>query len=395
MAKMSRREVAKSQTQITKTETIYMSDEDGMLSLDGFIAYLKEAWQQAGRPSYGEIERISEKLYKSTKASGMRVEVLPRSTIQEILAGHRRQPPRWPRVASLWAVLRLTAERSGIDPACLGTLLDWKVKHDAVMAVYEADRGTGTTTDSRSSLSTRSETGHPSGPGHAPLSPQVRVCTEQDFQDDPVLAMMRQRIGTELWTDYQEAIPGWLGPYLSLEQAASQIRTHNVEVLPDLLQTEQYANEALLLDPYKIPQAGASRLVELHMRRLQLLLQPDAPRLWAIIDETALHRRLGGPRVMRTQLEHLIDLAEQPNIIIQILPFNSSAYSAPHGPITLLRFHQQSLPDVVYIEQLDSALYIHHPDETARYRIALSRLGSEALRPTDSAVFLHQILREI
>jgi hypothetical protein len=373
--------------------TRYMPNEDGMPSLDGFIARLKEAWQRAGRPSYGEIERISEKLHKSTRESGMRVEILPRSTIQEVLAGHRRQPPRWPRVASLWAVLGVIAERSGIDPACLGTLLEWKAKHDDVMAVYEASRATAPTGD-RENASPRAETGQASGRNRAPLRHQVQVCAEQDFQGDPMLAMIRQEIGTEWWAEYRNAIPGWFRPYLSVEPAASQIRTYNVEVLPGFLQTEQYANEAVPLGPYKIPQAGASRVVELHMHRQQFLLQPDAPRLWAIIEETALRRRLGGPRVMRTQLQHLIDLAEQPNITIQVLPLNSSIYSAPRGPTILLRFRQQSLPDIVYIEGPNSALYVHHPNETGRYRVALSRLASEALKPADSVVFLHQVLRE-
>lgn len=371
----------------------YMSHEDGMPPLDGFIAYLKQAWQMAGSPSYGEIARISEQLYKSTKASGMRVEILPRSTIQEILTGHRRQPPRWPWVASLWAVLRDIAGRSGIDPTCIGTLVEWKAKRDAVVAAHEVRRGTGAAGGNRNP-SSRSETAHASGRNHAPVRLQVKVSAEQDFQGDPVLAMIRQRIGTEWWAEYHDVIPGWLGPYLSLEPAASQLRTYNSKILPGFLQTEQYASKAVQHDPNKLPQTLNSRLVDLQMRRQQLLVRSGAPRLWSIIDEIALRRQFGDPGIMRTQLEHLISLAEHPCITIQILPLNSSIYSAPREPIALLRFHQQDLPDVVQIELIDSALYVHHPDETGLIRMALSRLGSEALKPSDSKIFLHQILRE-
>lgn len=371
-----------------------MPDEDRMPSLDGFIAYLREAWQWAGRPSYAEMARISEKLHKSHMAPDMRVETLARSTIQEILAGHRRQPPRWPRVASLWAVLRLVAERNGIPPASLGTLLEWKAKHDAVMAAYEAHRD-GHTTGRGESPPPRSKNGQASGHSHTRHRLPAPVFSEQDFQDDPVLATVRREIGTEWWASYQDdAIPGWFKPYLSLEPAASQIRTYDTAVVPGFLQTEQYASEAIQLGSYCLPPARANRLVELRMRRQQLLVQPDAPQLWVIIDETALRRQLGGPRTMRAQILHLINLADRPNITIQVIPVNSSIHSAPGGPIILLRFRQPDLPDVVYIEHLNSALYHHHPDETWPYRTALSHLGSGALKPSESAVFLHQILRE-
>jgi hypothetical protein len=271
--------------------------------------------------------------------------------------------------------------------------MEWKDKRDAVVAAHEARRGTGAAGDNRSP-SPRSETAHASGRNHAPLRLQVKVSAEQDFQGDPTLAMIRQKIGTEWWADYRDVIPGWLKPHLSLEPAASQIRTYNVKILPGFLQTEQYASKAVRHDPNKLPQALNNRLVEFQMRRQQLLVHPDAPRLWSIIDEIALRRQFGDPRIMHTQLEHLINLAEQPGITIQILPLNSSIYSAPREPITLLRFRQEDLPDIVHIELLDSALYVHHPDETGLYRIALSRLSSEALKPADSTVFLHQILRE-
>jgi Domain of unknown function (DUF5753) len=369
-----------------------MEYEDHLPSPEAFIAELREAWEMAGRPSYTQIVKRSKKLHISTSTSGMRVEILARSTAQGILAGRRVKPPRWPWVASLWAVLRDLAEESGLDPSRLGTLTEWKAKYDAVMATHDAQQRADASA-SGESPAWPPVTGRAFRRSRMSSQPPRAIANETDFRADPVLNMLWRFVGTRWWDSYGDAIPGWFKPYLSLEPAAVQIRTYDMGV-PGVLQTWEYASEAVRLTPHEPTPAAASHLAELRMRRQQLLVRPDGPRQWVIIDEMALHRQLGGPRIMRAQIRRLIDLADHPNITIQILPLNSSIHSASAGPITLLRFREYNSPDIVYLEHHSSAYYLHDPDETGRYRKVLSRLATEALKPEASTVFLYQILRE-
>jgi hypothetical protein len=136
------------------------------------------------------------------------------------------------------------------------------------------------------------------------------------------------------------------------------------------------------------------RRVELRMRRAQLLLREAAPQLWAVIDESILLRVLGGSEVMREQLEHLVWMAERPNVTVQIVPLDVTNASAPAIPVTYLRFGGLDLPDVVYLEHIRSANFLEDRDETEEYRIALDRLADEALEPRESLELLRRTVKE-
>ncbi|NUS02603.1 MAG: helix-turn-helix domain-containing protein [Nonomuraea sp.] len=197
------------------------------------------------------------------------------------------------------------------------------------------------------------------------------------------------------WRAYGDAFPSWFEQHLGLEEAASLIRTYEVQFVPGLLQTPEYAEAVIRLGhPITSPDSIARR-VELRMTRQELLSRPDAPKLWVVVDEAALRRPLGGAEVMRAQLEHLIEAASWPNVTLQVLPFHVGGHAAAGGPITVLRFPVPDLPDVVYLEQLSSALYLDKPEEVDHYLAVMDRLSLVASPAVDSVPFLEQVLKEI
>ena len=129
------------------------------------------------------------------------------------------------------------------------------------------------------------------------------------------------------------------------------------------------------------------------MRRRQLLHRADAPRLWAIVDESVLLRVLGSPAVMHEQLEYLVEMAQRPHVTVQIVPLDVTNASAPAIPITYLRFGGVDLPDIVYLEHIKSAAFLEDRDETEEYRLALDRLGDEALDPRESLERLRETMK--
>jgi hypothetical protein len=147
-------------------------------------------------------------------------------------------------------------------------------------------------------------------------------------------------------------------------------------------------------------QAGApdeeiERRVSLRMARQELLAKADAPRLWAVVDEAALRRPIGGREVMRSQLEKLIEATKEPNITLQVMPFSSGGHAAEGGAFTIMRFPEVDLPDVVYLEQLTSALYLDKRDDVERYTEVMERLSVESESPEHTTEILSRMLEEV
>jgi transcriptional regulator with XRE-family HTH domain len=194
------------------------------------------------------------------------------------------------------------------------------------------------------------------------------------------------------WHDYSDMLASWFEDYLGLEEAADQICTYEAQFVPGLLQTEDYASAVILLE-YSNPKE-ISRRVSLRMARQAILSGSDPTSLWAVLDEAALRRPIGGVRAMRAQLKHLIDMAQQPNVTIQIMPFTSGGHAAAGGSFSVLHFAEDDLPDMVYLEQLSSAQYLDKEDVVSTYVEVLDRLRVEAASPADSLKTLQARLRE-
>src|SRR5262249_24811346 len=126
----------------------------------------------------------------------------------------------------------------------------------------------------------------------------------------------------------------------------------------------------------------------------QLLTQTGARELWTVLDEAALRRPPGGPAVMRAQLEHLLEMTALPNVTLQIIPFDVGPHAAAGGPFTILRFPEPDLPDLVYLEQLNSATYLDGPDQVAQYLSVMNEICVQALPKAASKEMLRMLLEQ-
>jgi transcriptional regulator with XRE-family HTH domain len=212
---------------------------------------------------------------------------------------------------------------------------------------------------------------------------------------DSLLALAHEAGNPGWWHDFGDLLPHWFEPYISLESAASVIRNYEVQFVPGLLQSPSYAREVIQLGHPSITRDELNRRVELRMGRKRLLSRPTSPRLWAALDEAVLRRPMGDASVMREQIEHLLEMTDNPNVTLQIVPFNVGGHSAAGGPFSILRFAEPELSDVVYLEQLTSALYIDKPVEVDRYLEVMERLCLQAETAPDSITLLEKIRDEL
>lgn len=219
------------------------------------------------------------------------------------------------------------------------------------------------------------------------------VVDEREREDFLVLA--RQANNPGWWHQYNDVLPSWFEMHVGLEEAASVIRTYEVQFVPGLLQTADYARAVVALGNPRASAREIERRVDLRIARQRLLNRTDPPKLWAVVDEAALRRPLGGRQVMRAQVERLIEAAEHPDITLQVAPFKIGGLAAAGGPVTILRFSEPDLPDIVYLEQLTSALYLDKREEVDNYMAVMDRLCVEAEPRTNTIPFLRQVLEEL
>ncbi|MFY1614913.1 helix-turn-helix domain-containing protein [Micromonospora sp. WMMD736] len=211
---------------------------------------------------------------------------------------------------------------------------------------------------------------------------------------EALLKLARDANSPGWWHRYGDVLPSWFQSYLGLEAAAALIRSYEVQFVPGLLQTREYARAVVLLGHGGAGVAEIDRRVDLRMQRQQLLHRDKPPLLWAVVDEAALRRPIGGPEVMRGQLTALIEATKSPTVRLQVIPFAAGGHAAAGGAFTILRFGDQELPDIVYIEQLTSALYLDKRDDLDYYAVAMERLCVEAEPPERTPEILGRLLEE-
>jgi transcriptional regulator with XRE-family HTH domain len=208
-----------------------------------------------------------------------------------------------------------------------------------------------------------------------------------------LMTLARQANAPGWWHDYSDILPDWFEEYLGLESAATEIRVYEIQFVPGLLQTEDYARAVTLLDRDDLSTRDTDRRVRLRKARQAMLDQPDPLDLRVVLDESVLRRYVGGPAVMRDQLKHLADIAERPNVTLQVLPFQADG-PTPGGSFSILRFAEADLSDVVYLEQLTSAIYLDNPKDVDSYLKEMQRLRKQALTPPETTQLLRELLRE-
>jgi transcriptional regulator with XRE-family HTH domain len=197
------------------------------------------------------------------------------------------------------------------------------------------------------------------------------------------------------WRHYGDLLPSWFRTYVDLEAAAALIRTYEGQFVPGLLQTDDYMRAVVQGAHLEDQGEEVGRRVRLRMARQTLLTREQPPRLWAVIDEAALRRPVGGREVMRGQLERLLEATKLPNVTLQVLPFAAGAHAAMVGSFSILRFGDQELPDVVYLEHLTSASYLSKTDEVDRYLHVMESICVRAAAPDRTAELLGKFLDEL
>lgn len=212
---------------------------------------------------------------------------------------------------------------------------------------------------------------------------------------EALLELARQANNPGWWHRYGDVLPQWFNLYLGLESAAALIRTYEVQFIPGLLQTPDYARAVVLLGHGTASPEEIDRRVQARMERQQKFTQGDARHLWAVLDEAVLRRPIGGMAVMRAQIAALIEAAKDPNITIQVIPFEAGGHAATGGAFTMMRFAEEDLPDVIFTEQLTGALYLDKRDDVDEYAAAMELLCVEAEPPERTVEILEAALRDV
>lgn len=212
---------------------------------------------------------------------------------------------------------------------------------------------------------------------------------------EALLSLARQATTPDWWNRYSDVLPAWFETYIGLEQAASTIRSYQVQCVPGLFQTADYARAVIRLG---YPNASVDEIdqrVDLRLARQDILTSAQAPMVWMVVDEVALRRPFGDPSVMRAQLNHLLDLSELPNVTLQTVPFHAGGYAAAGGPFIVLRFADPDVTDIVYLEQLTSALYLDKRPDVDRYLAVMDQLSVQAEPPDETPRLLAKLLKAL
>ncbi|MEU6339732.1 helix-turn-helix transcriptional regulator [Streptomyces sp. NPDC046977] len=193
------------------------------------------------------------------------------------------------------------------------------------------------------------------------------------------------------WHRFRDVLPEWFSAFVSLEGEAELIRAYEPHYVPGLLQTPQYAEAVLRAGRPHASQEEIERGVALRMERQALLSREQPPLLWVVIDETVLRRPIGGPEVMRDQVDRLIEACAMPQVRLQVMPFASGPHPAMYGPFHIFRFPLPELPDIAYVESLIGAVYLDDREDVSQFREALDRMSAQALPAEPTRDFLRDV----
>ncbi|MGW3956481.1 helix-turn-helix domain-containing protein [Streptomyces sp. NPDC004752] len=195
------------------------------------------------------------------------------------------------------------------------------------------------------------------------------------------------------WHLYRDVVPNWFTAYVSLETGAKTLRTYEPHYVTGLLQTPAYARGVLQGGMPNGSDEDLERRVDLRLRRQSLLERQDAPTLWVVMEEAVLHRAVGGPQVMREQIDRLLEASELDHVSIDIVPFSAGAHVGACAPFTYFRFEEPELPDIVYSEILSASMYLDEREDVVAHLEAHTRM-SLLTSSEDSKVLLNRMRKE-
>jgi transcriptional regulator with XRE-family HTH domain len=213
-----------------------------------------------------------------------------------------------------------------------------------------------------------------------------------EAERNQLLQIARERRQQRWWREYAD-LPNIL--FAGLEEDASAIWQYSTQLIPGLLQTEAYARTVLQAIRLDAKPGDVERRLELRIHRQELLASEQAPEYWVVLDEAVVRRQVGGPAVMADQLGGLVEAAKRPNVTLQVLPFASGEHAGMDGEFTIFHYLESADPDVVYIENTGSDLYLEAPEVTRRYNKIFDHLRAAAQNPGESIRTLGGIQLEL
>jgi transcriptional regulator with XRE-family HTH domain len=215
-------------------------------------------------------------------------------------------------------------------------------------------------------------------------------------QREVLLTLAREARQRGWWQSYSsDAVPEWFQVYLGLEAEAASIHEYAAELMPGLFQTADYYRAFMRTAPAAGDDEAIERKIAVRAARQERLTADDAPDCWAVLNEAAARRVVGGTKVMRAQLEHIVALADRPRINVQVLPFRAGAHPAMDGSFIILGFPEAPDPDVVYLESQTGSLYLEKLPEVDRYQAMFNHLVAKALGPEESIGLIAQAAAEM
>lgn len=223
------------------------------------------------------------------------------------------------------------------------------------------------------------------------------LCREygaSDTERTAVVALAKDARRVGWWHSLADSIPESMNLLLTLEDEAVREDHFACVYVPGLLQTREYATALQQANELRLEQTEVERLVNIRMKRQEILLGPRAPHLWAILDESVIRRVVGSPAIMKDQLQRLLDANESTNVTLQVLPFAKGAHAAALGSFVILGAAEKSL-DVVYVDLHSGSLFMETDEELERYRLAFDYLRAQALDMEASSSLIYDIRKEL
>lgn len=208
---------------------------------------------------------------------------------------------------------------------------------------------------------------------------------------DDLLQVAREARQKGWWQPYGALLNG---AYVGFEAAAAGIQSYEAQCVPGLLQTREYAGSLIRAGRLNTAPDEFEDRIRVRMVRQALLTQDDPIDFWVVLDEAVLHRPVGGPAVMRQQLDHLVKMAELPNVTLQVLPFSIGAHSGMDGSFVILHFPDDVDPDMAFVAMATGGVFQEKPDEMRRYAMIFDHLRSAALPPDESIALIESMARE-
>jgi transcriptional regulator with XRE-family HTH domain len=209
---------------------------------------------------------------------------------------------------------------------------------------------------------------------------------------DDLVQVAREARQRGWWLRYGHVLTG---AYVGLEAGATSISAYEAQLVPGLMQTEDYARRVIRATRPTISDAELDERIRVRTIRQSLLDQNEPIDFWAILDEAVFHRMVGSQSIMHTQLEKLIEVSDRPNVTIQVLPFGVGAHAGMDGTFAILEYEELADPDVVFAENAAGGLFLEKEEELRRYKFIFDRLQATALDPTESVNFVVARAREL